>query len=430
MARSIAVAALQLAAHDRGDSHAGLERALEATRLAAREADLVVLPEATFPAYVLGKVPLGAHEAQDAIERLRVIARETSAVIVAGAAVLRDGRARNAAVVIDADGSLAGHADKLFLWHFDRRWFEDGQRLAPVATKIGLLGVLICADGRLPTISRALVDRGAQVLVMPTAWVTSGRDPHALENVQADLLARVRAYENHVPFIAANKCGSELSMVAYCGKSQVVDGDGEVVAVASEREAETLSATITLGGERRARVETVHPPLRQNYPAVPLRLAISYEALPADVDERLDLLDDAYAISSTDSSRLELLDRTIPSAPVDDRTVLDPGGLVPYRRAGYGLFCWTSDIGPPWLVRIARARAVELRVYLVVFDRSAQRAFAVDPDGAVVAGTFAEHRLASFTFDPRKTAEMVVAPGTDVAEGLARVEAIVADGAS
>jgi predicted amidohydrolase len=428
MARSIAVAAVQLAAHDRDNSHAGLERALDATHLAAREADLVVLPEATFPAYVLGKAPLGAHEAQDAIERLRVIARETSTVIVAGAAVSRNGRARNAAVVIDTDGSLAGHADKLFLWHFDRRWFEEGQRLAPIGTKIGLLGVLICADGRLPTIARALADQGAEVLVMPTAWVTSGRDPQALENVQADLLARVRAYENRVPFVAANKCGSELNMVAYCGKSQIIDVGGEIVALASEREPEILRATVTFGGVRPSRVETVYPPLRQNYPAAPLRLAISYESLPADIDERLELLDDAYALSSTDSGRLELLDATIPSAPVDDRRVLDPGGLVPYRRAGYGLLCWTSDSGPPWLERIARARAVELRVYLVVFDRSAQRAFAVDPDGAIVAGTFAQYRLASFTFDPRRTGEMLVAPGTDVAEGLARVEAIVADG--
>ena len=137
MARSIAVAALQLAAHDRGDFRVGLERALDAARLASRKADLIVLPEATFPAYVLGKTPLGAHETQDAIEGLRVIARETRTVIVAGAAVLRDGRAHNAAVVIDADGSLAGHADKLFLWHFDRQWFEGGQRLAPVQTKIG-----------------------------------------------------------------------------------------------------------------------------------------------------------------------------------------------------------------------------------------------------------------------------------------------------
>ena len=405
----------------------GLERALDAARLASRNADLIVLPEATFPAYVLGKAALAVHETQDAIEGLRAIARESGTVIVAGAAVLRDGRAHNAALVIDADGSLAGHADKLFLWHFDRQWFEGGQRLAPIQTKIGVLGVLICADGRLPTISRALVDRGAQALVMPTAWVTSGRNPASLENVQADLLARVRAHENRVPFVAANKCGSELGMVAYCGKSQIVDSAGDVVALASERAPETLQAMITFAGGRPTRVAPVRPPVRQNRASAPLRLAIAYESLPHDIDERLDLLDDVFALSSADPARRKLLDQTIPLASVVDETVLDPGGLVPYRRAGYVLFCWTTDVGPPWLERIARARAVELRVYLVVFARSAQRAFAVDPDGTIVAGTFDEYRLASFTFDPRKTADTIVAPGTDVAEGLDRIEAIVAD---
>ncbi|MFY9738355.1 MAG: carbon-nitrogen hydrolase family protein [Candidatus Cybelea sp.] len=427
MARSIAVAALQLAAHDRGDFLMGRKRALDAARLASREADLLVLPEATFPAYVLGKAPLAAHETQDAIEGLRAIASETHTVIVAGAAILRDGRAQNAALVIDADGSLAGHADKLFLWHFDRQWFESGQRLAPVQTKIGILGVLICADGRLPTISRALVDRGAEALVMPTAWVTSGRNPEALENVQADLLARVRAYENGVPFVAANKCGSELAMVAYCGKSQIVDSAGEIVALANERAPETLHATVALAEGRPVRAAASRPPVRQNLASAPLRLAIAYESLPDDIDERLDLLDDAFALSSADPARRELLDQTVPLASVVDETVLDPGGLVPYRRAGCVLFCWSTALRPPWLERVARARAVELRVYLVVFDRPARRAFAVDPDGTIVAGTFDEYRLASFTFDPRKTAETIVAPGTDVAEGLDRIEALVAD---
>jgi len=66
-----------------------------------------------------------------------------------------------------------------------------------------------------------------------------------------------------------------------------------------------------------------------------------------------------------------------------------------------------------------------LRIYVVVFDRSQDRAYAVDPDGAIVAGTFDGFRLASFVLDPRKTVETTVAPGTDIFEGLERVAAIV-----
>ena len=60
----------------------------------------------------------------------------------------------------------------------------------------------------------------------------------------------------------------------------------------------------------------------------------------------------------------------------------------------------------------------------MVFDRLLRRSYAVDPDGSIVAGTFDGFRLASFTFDPRKVEETVVAPGTDVDEGLQRVREI------
>ena len=123
-------------------------------------------------------------------------------------------------------------------------------------------------------------------------------------------------------------------MVAYCGKSQIVDSGGEIVALASERAPETLHAAITLAGGRPPRVAQVRLPVRQNRADAPLRLAIAYESLPNDIDERLDLLDDAFALSSADLARRELLDQTIPLASVVDETVLDPGGLVPYRRAG------------------------------------------------------------------------------------------------
>ena len=88
-----------------------------------------------------------------------------------------------------------------------------------------------------------------------------------------------------------------------------------------------------------------------------------------------------------------------------DDLVLDPAGLVAYRRAGYSLICWSTDLGAPWSERLARARALELRLYMIVFDSSLCRAFAVDPDGTIVAGTFDGYQLASFSFDPRKTAE-------------------------
>lgn len=421
MTRSIRVAALQLRAHDRENFERALDGTLEAVQRASTDADLVVLPEATFPGYVLGDSRLDEAPITAVLQRLADIARATRTVIVAGVALPTGGAIRNSAIVIDADGSMAGRADKLFLWHFDRRWFARGDRLAPVETSIGTLGALVCADGRIPTIARALVDAGAIMLVMPTAWVTSGRDPRALENVQADLLGRVRAFENGVPFVAANKCGAELGMVAYCGKSQIVDSHGEIVALASEQEPETLKASIDLTAERPERAVLQRLAQREGRAHQPLRIAISFEPLPGDIDARLELLDDAYALSLGNVERLAMLDRVVPVASVGDPIVLDPAGLVGYRDAGYPLICWTSDLASEWTEQLARGRALELRIYLVIFDRVAQRAFAVDPDGTTVAGTFDDFRLASFSLDVRKTMETAVAPGTDIREALARI---------
>ncbi len=425
MTRPIRVAALQLRAHDRADFRHAHDTIVAALADAAARAELVVLPEGTFPAYVLGNER--AHDEPTVaatIERLCNLARASETVIVAGAAVDEASAIRNAALVIDRDGSVAGRADKLFLWHFDRLWFEGGAELAPIRTAIGTLGVLICADGRIPTIARALVDRGAEMLVMPTAWVTSGRNPDALENVQADLLARVRAFENDVPFVAANKCGSELGMVAYCGKSQIIDGGGEIVAIAAERDTQTLEGVVHCGEMRPYRAPRVEPAPREAALDSPVRIAISMDPLSDDADRRLRILDDAFALTPTDSKRLVALDGVLPAVAAADDLFFDPGGLVGYRRAGYRVAVWSTVSRSPWIERIARARALELRIYVVVFDVAADRAYAIDPDGTVIAGTFDGYRMASFVLDPRKTSETQVAPGTDIIEGLERIAAI------
>ncbi|HKU81212.1 MAG TPA: carbon-nitrogen hydrolase family protein, partial [Candidatus Tumulicola sp.] len=389
-------------------------------------AQLVVLPEGTLPSYVLGDDRLDGASVDAAIERLAGVARDSGAVVIAGAALHAAGSPplRNAAVAIDRDGTVAGRADKLFLWHFDRRWFAPGDVLAPVETSLGKLGVLVCADGRIPTIARALVDCGAELLAMPTAWVTSGRDPAALENVQADLLARVRAYENAVPFVAANKCGAELGMVAYCGKSQIVDARGRVAAIAGQHRPETIVADVEIG---RARPHRTSPALLERRAAAtsPVRLAISAEPPPRDAARRLEILGAAHLIApGIGAEGFAALDATLPAAIVGDGDVLDPGGLVSYRRCGYALLVWETR-GGEWTPAIARARALELRLYVVVLDSDAGRAYAVDPDGTTIAGTFGDYRIASFSLDPRKSADTTVAPGSDVAEAYERIASLV-----
>ncbi len=414
MKRTLTVAAIQLPAHDReafDDVWPGIRT--HVADAANNGADIVVLPEGTIPAYVLGELPLDASLIERSVKDLRDDASRLRVLVICGLGRAHASSQYNSAIVIDTNGDVAGYADKAFLWHFDRRWFSAAESITPIATSIGRIGALVCADGRIPTIARSLVDAGAEILVMPTAWVTSGRNPNVLENVQADLLARVRARENGVPFVAANKSGVERGCVAYCGKSQIIGADGTVLALAPEHDPAIIASELELGAA---------PARRAGIPHVAARVADTTARIA------IALVDDAHLREAA-----TLLEATTAIAPgsyagfasLDDNGMGDPGVAVAYRRAGHRLLVWESRaFDAAWVEPIARARALELRIYLVVLDHARERAFAVDPDGVVIAGTYGDLRVASFVFDAVRTAQTTVAPGTDIAVGLERIAAL------
>jgi len=406
-------------AHDRDAFETVWPLILERIQLAgASGAQLAVLPEGTVPAYVIGNAAIDSSIAERALNDICGIAQREHIVIVYGTARFKESLMYNSASVIDSDGSVAGHADKCFLWHFDRQWFASGDVSAPIKTSVGNLGVMICADGRIPTIARSLADQGAELFVMPTAWVTSGRDPQNLENIQADLLARVRARENGMPFVAANKSGVERGCVLYCGKSQIIDAAGEILSIAPQHGEQTLRSLVQTGAEKPKRA-CLADPVRTSIEGESKRFAISARPEPLQAG-LLEILKVDFFLNADPSSD-RAVHAGVAAATVNDTTALDPAGLVPYKLAGYQMIVWRSDgIGSAWLQSFARVRALELRLYIVCI-LAGEIAFAVDPDGVVIAGTFGDFRVASFAFSPERTRQTTVAPGTDIMEGLERV---------
>jgi predicted amidohydrolase len=440
------VACIQVHAYDRdrfGERWPAVVAMVE--RAAQHGARLIVVPEGSVPSYVLGETPVEPELLRQAESALIGVAQAYATTIVYGAAQIIDGVTYNAACAIGPDGSVLGFAHKNFLWHFDRLWFAPGDAIEPIATPFGALGVLVCADGRIPTLARTLVDRGAELLVMPTAWVTSGRDPEHLENLQADLLAAVRARENGVPFVVANKAGTEQQSVAYCGKSSIIAADGTFVARAGELEETILYGEIELGGARPLRGPQLDVPRERPANVRRARFAIATAANADDVSNLARRAAQAgaaglIALGAGASAQTELATLDAPRSLhgvariggvtfgiVDDATIEDPAGLVAARLAGVDAFCWISERETAWQTELARARAAELRAYVaVVSARAGGRAFACDPDGAVICGTFGDFRVAAFLYDAERTAATLVAPQTDVLEGLRRVAAIAA----
>lgn len=451
--RRIPVACVQAQAADRYDFETCWPRTLALVGDAAhRGARLIVLPEGTVPGYFLGHQPVEPALLASAERALSGIARGSGATIVYGGARIHDGRTYNGANVIGPDGGDLGFAAKHFLWHFDRRWYAPGEMLQPLVTPLGVLGLLVCADGRIPTISRTLVERGAELLVMPTAWVTSGRDPGSLENVQADLMINVRARENGVPFVAANKCGVELQSIAYCGKSAIVASDGTFVTRAGERDETVIFGEIEVGKPPRMHVsalavdEATHRSLRNPVELLraPQRVRIAFTSVHESA--RLGHLPEVASYADAELLIAPAAETEAPAIPmlsaatigpddasvvrvgglfvgvVGERVLQNPAGLVSARLDGIDCYvAMVAEAGERTTIALARTRAMELRCYIVVVDRQGERAFTVDPDGAVVAGTFDDYRLAAFTYDRSRASATMVAPHTDVLTGLRNV---------
>jgi predicted amidohydrolase len=227
------IALLQLPAFAVDDAEASLGHTLQRIDEAARKRpDIIALPEVTYPAYFIGgqELPAGVRSPSDVMDIFAAKAREHGVYIAAGMAVDADGGGySNGAVLFARHGAVAGRYDKSFLWHFDARWFTAGETYPVFETDFARIGMLICADGRLPEITRCLALNGAQIILDLTAWVSSGRRPDDLTSIQREYLMPVRAMENGVWIAAADKCGVEAESIVYCGRSCVIDPRGQVV---------------------------------------------------------------------------------------------------------------------------------------------------------------------------------------------------------
>lgn len=426
------VAAAQLAAHDLDDAAAALAEALATVAEAGRAgAELCVLPEATYPAYALGSAAAARAviaQGPDPVVAFADAARRASCAVVVGLALDGPSGLENAALLIDATGIVRMHAAKRFLWHFDRAWFVPG-----TASEVpGEVGILVCADARLPEIAADLAARGARIIANPTAWVTAARPPEGT-NSQAEFLWRVRALENGVVAIAATKVGTEAESVIYAGRSQIVAADGEVVALASATEPELLVADVELR-DRPAPARPAPSPLPTRDAAPPTRP----ELRPGFV--QVAVLTDDDLLGRVDGHAVDLVvgpsgvlrsgaagGTNLAVASFADDELLDPAPARAAAFAGAEFVVWIAHRVSTGLVEaVARTRALENRVFVLLWRPTAAGGpCVIDPNGTVMARAGGPRFAVEAACLRAAAATKVMAPGTDpwdavTALGLAR----------
>lgn len=278
MNRTLTVGLVQRACGE--DTAANLETMLTGVREAAgRGAGLVLLQELHNSRYFCVTEQTRHFDLAEPIpgpstDRLGAVAAELGVVIVASLFERRAaGLYHNTAVVLDADGRLAGRYRKMHIpddpGYYEKFYFTPGDLgFTPIDTAVGRLGVLVCWDQWYPEAARLMALAGAELLLYPTAI---GWDPNDTPDEQQrqreawETVQRAHAVANNLPVLACNRVGFEpdpsgqTAGSRFWGGSFVAGPQGEILARAGE-DAEVLVTDIDLS--RSEQVRRLWPYLR------------------------------------------------------------------------------------------------------------------------------------------------------------------------
>ena len=142
-----------------------------------------------------------------------------------------DNRVYDTAVIINSNGAICSVYRKLHM--YDALGFRESAKMIagntiekPVKTSAGNLGLMICYDVRFPEVSRILAINGADILVVPSAWVHG-----IMKEEHWQTILKARAIENGSYVVAPDQVGHIFS-----GRSMVVDPFGIVILDMGNRE--------------------------------------------------------------------------------------------------------------------------------------------------------------------------------------------------
>ncbi len=143
----------------------------------------------------------------------------------------------NTAVVIGPNGTVVATYRKIHLFdvqipggttYHESRVISPGNQLATFAVGPFVFGLATCYDLRFPELFRALVEHGANVLLVPAAFtLQTGRD-------HWEILLRARAIENQCWVAAAGQWGTAPPSQLLFGRSMVINPWGLVIAQAGD----------------------------------------------------------------------------------------------------------------------------------------------------------------------------------------------------
>ncbi len=200
----------------------------------AEDADLVVFPE--YSSYFEAELGPGFLDNAESFEgpfgtELAGLCRDLGIHAVAGLVEKSEGgRFSNTLVAYDDNGLLVATYRKIHLYDAfgspESAWVLPGRLdQEPSFSLAGIeVGMQTCYDLRFPEVTRRLVDRGAELVVVPAEWVDGPAKADAWR-----VLLRARAIENTI-YVAAADHPAPVGV----GRSMILDPVGDVIAELAE----------------------------------------------------------------------------------------------------------------------------------------------------------------------------------------------------
>ncbi|MBV1931706.1 MAG: carbon-nitrogen hydrolase family protein [Porticoccaceae bacterium] len=245
------VAAVQLKASGTAEQNMAAAET-QIARAAEQGAELIVLPE-HFVYYnekdLSASAELEADPSGPARSFFAEQAREHKIWLVAGTLPMFKGEAlkgqNNAkpyatSLLYDPQGKESARYEKTHLFdvlvqatgkrYYESDSYQPGDQAICATTDVGTLGMSVCYDLRFPEYYRLLVDQGAEILAVPSAFTAATGEAHWR------LLLQARAVENLCYVIGANICNRDHPSKPTWGGSAIIDPWGKVLAELTNEE--------------------------------------------------------------------------------------------------------------------------------------------------------------------------------------------------
>lgn len=197
-----------------------------AKEMAQRDVDLILFPEMSITGYDMTTIETNASlKGDETYNAISDIALKNNITIAIGLSDKRADGLYNTLTVFNSHGKIETQYDKTHLFTGapvkEQNHLAFGKHLSFFEIKEFTAGLQICYDIRFPELSRSMILKGANLLLVSAAWPKIRRE-HWVS------LLKARAIENQCYVAAANRSGTDKELT-FAGSSMIISPTGDII---------------------------------------------------------------------------------------------------------------------------------------------------------------------------------------------------------